>query len=33
METWNKPRTWLVIGTAIAAVLLFQQFWHWEVER
>jgi hypothetical protein len=33
METWNKPRTWLALGVALAALLLLQQFWHWEVER
>jgi hypothetical protein len=33
MEFWNKPRTWLGIGVVVAALLLLQQFWHWEVER
>jgi hypothetical protein len=33
MEFWNKPRTWLVIGVLAAALLLLQQFWHWEIER
>ncbi|HTU17568.1 MAG TPA: SPFH domain-containing protein [Gemmataceae bacterium] len=33
MEFWNKPRTWLVFGVIVAAVLLLQQLWHWEVER
>ena len=33
MEFWNKPRTWLVVGVVVLALLLLQQFWHWEVER
>ncbi|MHB1425517.1 MAG: SPFH domain-containing protein [Gemmataceae bacterium] len=33
MSFWNKPRTWLILGVVILAVLLAQQFWHWEIER
>jgi hypothetical protein len=33
MEFWNKPRTWLIAGVVVLALLLLQQFWHWEVER
>ncbi len=33
MELWNKPRTWLALGVVVAALLLVQQFWHWEIER
>ena len=33
MSSFNKPRTWIVIGVLAGACLLGQQFWHWEVER
>src|SRR5579884_642504 len=33
MSFWNKPRTWLIVGVVFVAVLLVQQFWHWEIER
>jgi regulator of protease activity HflC (stomatin/prohibitin superfamily) len=33
MDFWNKPRTWLILGVVVLGLLLFQQFWHWEVER
>lgn len=33
MSFWNNPRTWLIAGVALLALLLGQQFWHWEVER
>jgi hypothetical protein len=33
MSFWNKPRTWLIVGVVFLALLLVQQFWHWEVER
>ena len=33
MDFWNKPRTWLIVGAVLVALLLFQQLWHWVVER
>src|SRR5690242_10667775 len=33
MSFWNQPKTWLSAGVLILALLLVQQFWHWEVER
>ena len=33
MQWWNKPRTWLLVAVVFLGLLLFQQFWHWEVER
>jgi hypothetical protein len=33
MSFWNKSQTWLVAGVVFLALLLLQQFWHWEVER
>jgi hypothetical protein len=33
MAFWNKPRTWLIAAVVFLALLLMQQFWHWEVER
>ena len=29
----SKPRIWLVLGVAVVALLILQQFWQWEVER
>jgi regulator of protease activity HflC (stomatin/prohibitin superfamily) len=33
VEFLSKPRTWVVIGVAVAAAFLVQQLWVWEVER
>src|SRR6516165_9332244 len=33
MSFWYKPQTWLIAGVVFLALLLVQQFWHWEVER
>lgn len=33
MDLYSKPRFWVVLGVAAAALLMLQQFWHWEVER
>ena len=33
MESWNKPRTWIVIGVAVVGLFLLYQLWVWEVER
>src|SRR5205807_4301572 len=33
VEFLNRPRTWVVVGVIIAALVLLQQLWHWEVER
>ncbi|HEY7327523.1 MAG TPA: SPFH domain-containing protein [Gemmataceae bacterium] len=33
MSFWNKSQTWLIAGVVFLALLLAQQFWHWEVER
>ncbi len=33
MSFWNRPRTWLIVGVGCLALLLVQQFWHWEIER
>ncbi len=27
------PRSWVILGVAVVALLIVQQFWHWEVER
>lgn len=33
MEFYKRPRFWVGVGATIAALLILQQFWHWEVER
>jgi regulator of protease activity HflC (stomatin/prohibitin superfamily) len=34
MEFLNKPRTWVILGVVVVAVvLLYEGFWVWEVER
>ena len=33
MDFYSKPRFWIVAGVLVAALFVFQQFWHWEVER
>jgi hypothetical protein len=33
MKAWNKPITWLSVGTVLLALLFAQQLWHWLVER
>ncbi len=29
----NSTRTWLIVGVAVAALIILQQFWKWEIER
>jgi uncharacterized membrane protein YqiK len=33
MTDYTKPRLWIGISVFIVAVVMVQQFWHWEVER
>ncbi|HMC65397.1 MAG TPA: hypothetical protein VKI65_10705, partial [Gemmataceae bacterium] len=33
MDFYTKPRFWVVVGVTVAALLLLQQIWVWEVER
>ena len=33
MPNRNHSRTFLILGVVIAAVVVVQQFWYWEVER
>ena len=33
MNWFKKPRSWIVVGAVIAALVLLDQFWMWEVER
>lgn len=33
MESFNRPRTWTVLGVLGASLFLLYQFWLWEVER
>jgi regulator of protease activity HflC (stomatin/prohibitin superfamily) len=33
MPSSNQPRLWVALGVTIAALLIVQQFWQWEVER
>jgi hypothetical protein len=30
---YQKPRFWFILGVVAVALLIVQQFWHWEVER
>src|SRR5437870_2933399 len=33
MNFYNKPRFWVILVALLAALLLVQQFWQWEIER
>jgi hypothetical protein len=33
VDFFSKPRTLIVLGVAIVALVMLQQFWQWEVER
>jgi len=33
VANYRQPRVWILLGVVIAALILGQQFWEWEVER
>ena len=33
MNFHKNPRFWVLLGVTVVALLIVQQFWHWEVER
>jgi regulator of protease activity HflC (stomatin/prohibitin superfamily) len=33
VANYRQPRFWILIGVVLAALILLQQFWEWEVER
>ncbi len=33
MDSFNRPRTWIVVGVTVVSLFLLYQFWVWEIER
>src|SRR6266545_4181760 len=33
MSFYQRSRFWVILGVTVVALLIVQQFWHWEIER